>query len=119
MAITTFYSENEPNVLPSDKILNELIQECVKLDGRVWRLEERKFLKKSTFFSTISFRKPEFVTLYSLALELYPKIGEYQIMNFRCDNSGTSINTYVTADVMTAYLYGYLNGRKSFKESKN
>ena len=101
MAITTYFSQRDVDAIADDPILAPLLEELSRLTGQRWVAQsypvKRRFHKSTWRWC------------------LYKSLGatflgdEYQVINFYRDNTGTSINTCVTKELIVAFLYGYLN----------
>jgi hypothetical protein len=89
--------KEEWDIPTSNKELNELLKEVRIKTGENFQLVEAP---------RHSFWKKE--RTYNLLLEVggYPP---FQSINFYRENSDTSINDWVPADLIAAYLYGVLN----------
>lgn len=98
MPMCTYLSNDEFTKQISNNHLQELLSEINKNDK--FRLEER--LTKTRF-------KKERKTYVLYHETIYP---EFQIINFYCENSDSSINPCVSADVISAYFYGILKEKK-------
>ena len=110
MSITTFLTTHEAEA-QSDADLQPLLDSLRDKTGQRWvvlRVRERR-----TALMYGIFRVPR--VLYSLYAQLDGH--EYQLINFYQDDTGTSINTWVTKAMVVAYLRGYLSGlQDSFEE---
>lgn len=84
--------------------------EIAKLLKDVNQNRENKFVVLDHIFvqkSWIPFKEPKVITMHSLNVSLGH--GEFQILNFYCEKSESSINDIVSADLIMAYLYGALS----------
>ena len=99
--MSTYLSENEFTEKVSNLHLQELLNKVNKIEQK-YRLEE-------IVFKTGIIRKKYFKT-YNVYYEIgYP---EFQLINFYNENSEDSINTEVSADIVSAYFYGILRNKK-------
>jgi hypothetical protein len=104
MPIVTYMSDSEREYWLSvhDDQYSPLLHELFETYGERWVIIHSHirygFLRRKT------------QTLYSL----YKHVGltEYQVINFYRDNTAWSINTYVSKELIIAYIYGLL-GRKN------
>lgn len=94
MPITTY--RNNKNTFISDKDMNESLP-------KYWYVEKREVKKR--------FTKPYY--LYQLLYDYWGNgLGnsiEYQIINFWIDENDSSLKTWVSKEVIMAFLMGLLN----------
>lgn len=96
MPMTTFFSHEQQEL--KDKELEKILAEANSVCSEKWLVEEREYKPL--------FRK--FLYFYTLNFSLGG--GEYQVINFYNGKSDSSINSSVSAEMVAAYLYGYMGG---------
>lgn len=85
-----------------NKAIQELLDELnTKYPSSKWVVKSTNFLQGRLWWK----KKVKLYTLYSRIMG-----GEYQVINFYRDGTDWSINTYVPAELIVAFLYGLING---------
>ncbi len=87
MPITTYISDK--NTFINDKDINEYLP-------KDWYVEKREIKKR--------FKKPQYV--YQLLYDFSDDSMEYQIINFWADKEHSSINLWVSKEIIIAFLMG-------------
>jgi hypothetical protein len=98
MCITTYINESEKNQPTGIKALDEELTAVRKRTGDDWQVV--------TVTRSVGFWRRKQVTLYGLLFDYAGTGIEYQIINFYRDGTDWSINTYVPAELIVAYLMG-------------
>lgn len=102
MTITTYLMKDEINKPMNNREIADILKEVRKVTGVTWVVKEYK-LETTRWFGA-----PKIKYLYTIFYPLYDNAIEHQVINFYKENSDTSFNTMVTADVAWAYLSGIL-----------
>lgn len=103
MCITTFLHDSELNVPTSNEELNKLLKTVREETKEDWQVIERSYVQRKIF------KKPVTVKYY----ELYKFVGgcgPWQLINFYRSDSGTSINTGNSVEMVVAFLLGIRSG---------
>ena len=98
MPMCTYLSDSEFTQKVSNEHLQELLEEINK--KHKFRLEEK------TIKQRFKKERKEYVLYHET---IYP---EFQVINHYCENSESSINPCVSADIISAYFYGILKEKK-------
>jgi hypothetical protein len=101
MACTTFLYDSELNYKFKNKELQDVLDEARKITGRNWQVVPLEVTVRKSFF------KKEKQTLYGVYLYV-GGFGPWQQINFYNEHSESSINLYVSLDVVIAYFLGML-----------
>lgn len=102
MPCCTFLGNKEFTKNVQNEHLMGLLSEVREKTKKDWRLEEREFSSPVRFW-----QKKKTVKLYMLYVHVYN--SEFQIINFYKE-TGDSLPGYMSADCISAYLYGILVG---------
>jgi hypothetical protein len=103
MPAFTFMFDNEKNIPTSNNELNVLLKAVREKTGEDWQLLERS-VKRHIW------GKEEKIFMLLVGIPCCDgSIIEYQIINFYRENTGTSINEYVPAELIAAYFFGALS----------
>ena len=100
MPATTFMRPDECLAPTGHKTVDEVLRDLRSITGKDWRVE--KHLQRSGFFRK---RTRELFCLY-LGVGDGLLGYEFQIINFYRDGTDWSINHYVPAELLVAYMYG-------------
>lgn len=103
MTCTTYLYEFEYTQDTSNNTVNSVLKDLNKESGNKWRVRECLVTSKKNLFS-----KPVTKKFYELYYHL--NHSEFQIINFYCEKSSSSINFMVSADVLIAYMHGVIGG---------
>lgn len=102
--ITTFLSTNEQNIPIKNIEITKLLAEIRDKTKENWQVLEIEHSRSPSFF-----RK----SITTFSYEVYFEVGgcaPFQIINFYRDNTGTTLNIGVSAELVVAYFYGILSG---------
>lgn len=112
MACFTFLTSSEI----SHRSANKTIADCLEDVNRGKKADERLVVldhevrKPASGFLRV-FKSPKIEMFHSI---YFPVGGvEYQCINFYIEGASSSINFYVSADVMVSFLLGYQAGRSA------
>jgi len=100
MPMCTYLGDTEHTAPTGHREIDELLPRVRKLTGRDWRVGVRAFTERRWF------RADRVSRIFSLYFGL--QWGEFQVINFYRDESGTTINPGASAELVAAYLYGML-----------
>lgn len=101
MTCTTFLHDSELNYKFENKELQAVLDEARKITGKNWQVVPLEVTVRKHFF------KKEKQTLYGVYLYV-GGCGPWQQINFYNEYSESSINLYVSIDVIIAYFLGML-----------
>ena len=101
MPACTYLGQNEYLAPTGVKALDEALAELRSVTGEDWRVAVRRFVTGRLWW-----RKEV------QHFELYCGLGggEFQIINFYRDGTDWSINHYVPAELVVAYIFGTIGG---------
>ena len=102
MAICTYLRGDTPKMNFDNDELEKLIDEYIKLSGRLCKVIEIKYTHKKIFSRRVTSK------YYELYLQ-FGDYGEYQIFNFPCDD-GATINTSASIGMIITWLLGWTDG---------
>lgn len=106
MPAFTFMFDNEKNIPTSNNELNVLLKALREKTGEDWQLLERSVQRRHLLL----WKKEEKIFMLLVGIPCCDgSIIEYQIINFYRENTGTSINDYVPAELIAAYFFGALS----------
>lgn len=108
MPMCTFINDCDKNIPTTNREINELLQLVRKNTEEDWQILELIFTNKKFL------RKEKVEKLYNILVNV-GGFADYQSINFYRENTGTSINDYVPAELVVAYMYGLLNVPKKYR----
>lgn len=110
MTCTTFLHEGELNVPLPNAELQKLLEEVRERTGKDWQVVPIQAVKG---------RWPvkKTITLYGVYVYV-GGVGPWQQINFYREGSDSSINLYVTLDLVAAYLFGLHGGSALVLDAK-
>ena len=98
MTCTTFLHASELNQKLPDADLQKLLEEVRDLTGKDWQIVPNQAVTGRWPFKKLT-------TSYGVYVYV-GGIGPWQQINFYTEHSGSSINLYVSLDLVAAYLFG-------------
>lgn len=110
MPMTTYLSKGEFLKTTSNGEINRLLEEVRKGTHRDYRVSEHEEYSESWHLLKRPSPKLYYTVYYGINDFHNKPNGEFQVINFYSAESGTSINTIVSPDIVTAYFYGILTG---------
>lgn len=110
MPMCTYLGDAEHTSPTGHKVIDETLADLRKQSGDDWRVGVHVIEQPRWF------RKPIRHKWYALYINV--GLGEFQRINFYRDGTDWSINPNVTAELVVAYMFGYLAGDWQAKRRK-